>query len=127
MCSAKGFPFPHVSWDLTNKVSQYSDKSSRLFLTFDDLPNVYSTIELEDVVPELSGNYTCRASVPGRNEERRQFLTEAKANVEVIVSSKWKIVFLENLLATAIYRTNSREPVNLSLIIRIKPTCIQMK
>ena len=88
MCIAKGFPFPHVTWHLTNKVSNYNGESSGPFLTYDDLPNVYSTIELEDVVPELSGNYTCRAFDPCRSEERRTYLVEATASLELIVSSK---------------------------------------
>ena len=93
VCSAKGFPFPHVSWNLTNRVSRYSEESGGNFPTYEDLPDISSTLTLEEVVPELSGTYTCRAFHPGNNgdssAQKHMYLAEARVSMEVIVSSKF--------------------------------------
>ena len=61
-CTAKGFPFPQVTWLTTDKVVKYTgDGSDIIGESYESLPNISSILEIEDIVPELTGNYSCQA------------------------------------------------------------------
>ena len=62
-CTAKGFPYPQVTWLTTNRVVKYTgDGADIIGGSYESLPNISSVLEINDVVPELSGKYSCQAS-----------------------------------------------------------------
>ena len=86
-CTAKGFPYPHVTWLTTNKVGKHTGNlPTRAENSYESLPVVSSTLEIEEIVPELSGNYSCRAFP--ENHNKFPFMQSTEAALEVVVSSE---------------------------------------
>ena len=86
-CIAKGFPYPLVTWLTTNKVGKHTGSLlTRAENNYETLPLVSSTLEIEEIVPELSGNYSCRAFP--ENNDKFLFMQSKEAALEVVVSSE---------------------------------------
>ena len=86
-CTAKGFPYPQVTWLMLNKVAKYTGDASNITgESYEALPNVSSVLEIQDVVPELTGNYSCKASPS--SYPRMPLINSTKVIIEVLVSGK---------------------------------------
>ena len=86
-CTAKGHPSPTVQWrESDDTAATIRNASYGPNATYDDLPDVTSTLTLENVVPELTHTFHCHAF----NEEAdyRNFLGEATSSVQVLVLGK---------------------------------------
>ena len=86
-CTAKGFPYPQVTWLTTGKVVQCTGNGSDIIgESYEALPNISSVLEINDIVPELTGNYSCQASLS--NSTMMPPMNSTKVQIQVVASGE---------------------------------------
>ena len=86
ICTAKGYPLPHVTWQETGRTDVPDLFNVSGAKTYNDLPSVSTTMTLENVVPELSANFTCKALNP--DQTYTEVLMPSSVSVKVHVSGE---------------------------------------
>ena len=83
-CQAQGRPYPTVTWLNTNMEQTHTGGSaSGPNLTFSDLPVVMATLRLQNVVEQLTANFTCRAF--SQNPLNLENMNQQKMEAAVVI------------------------------------------